>query len=366
MFIKFIESCRYQIGLWYQSKNGFYSFLGKCIFHMLCFFYFYVRHYTPSLAENVAKSLVASGRVNDFEATKKDILKWCTFYRYEPWEYAAYHFENKTKAERLTFYSDLDRLRFGSVVNNIVDCRKLNNKLQAYNIYKDAFKRELICIRREADFPAFQKYCESKDAFFAKPLAGSYGENSGLIKIDEQTDLKKTFDDLIKIGPYVLEDPIKQCPEMASLNPDSVNTLRLTTLLTGDKIDILFSHIRCGRKGITVDNSGAGGFLASVDPETGMVFTDGYAKGGSFVEIHPDTGITFKGFQVPRFEEAKSLVADLAKRLPSVRYVGWDLAITDGGVVVVEANSFAMMSGCQFSTHTGKKDYFENFINRKL
>ena len=97
MFIQFIESCRYHIGLCYQSKNDFDSVLGKCIFHILCFCYFYVRHYTPSLAESVAKSLVASGRVNDFEATKKDILKWCTFYRYEPWEYAAYHFENKSR-----------------------------------------------------------------------------------------------------------------------------------------------------------------------------------------------------------------------------------------------------------------------------
>lgn len=365
IMIRLIERCRYKIGLCYQSKNAFASFIGKVVFRDLCFFYFYVRHYTPSDAGKIANSLVVSGRVKDFKATKKDILKWYTFYRYEPWEYAAYHFENKSKKERLSFYSDLDRLRFGSVVNNIIDCRKLNNKLQAYNIYKDAFKREMICIESEADFSVFQNFCNGKDAFFAKPLAGSYGVNSSLIKIDTQTDLKKTFDDLINIGPYVLEEPIKQCQEMASLNPDSVNTLRLATLLTGDKVDFLFSYVRCGRKGVSVDNSGAGGFLASVDLETGVVFTDGYAKGGSFVKTHYDSGVIFKGFKVPRFEEAKALACDLAKRLPSVRYVGWDLAITDDGVVVVEANSFAMMSGCQFSTNTGKKEYFESFLQNK-
>lgn len=365
MFIQFIENCRYNIGLCYQSKNEFDSFIGKVIFHILCFCYFYVRHYTPSSAEKVAKALVASGRTNNFEATKTDILKWYTFYRYEPWEYAAYRFECKSKEERLTFYSDLDRLRFGSVVNNIVDCRKLDDKFETYAIYKDAFRREMILIKGESDFPAFKEFCENRSSFFVKPQVGSYGINSGLVKLEQKTDLKSLLNDLLKIGPFVLEEAIQQCSEMASFNPDSVNTVRLTTLLTGDRVDILFSYVRCGRKGTTVDNSGSGGFLALVDHNTGIIVTDGCSKHGVIVQSHPDSGAVFKGFKVPRYDEAISLVTDLAKRLPSVRYIGWDLAITNEAVVLVEANSFPMMSGCQFSTGIGKADYFESFLRPK-
>lgn len=362
--LDFIESCRHSIGICYQSANKFDAVLGDVIFRFLCFCYFYVRHYFPSAAAKVAQELVDSGRSNNFEETKKDILKWYTFYRYEPWEYAAYRFDEKSKEERLSFYSDLDRLRFGSVVNNIIDCKKLDDKFYAYAIYKDAFKRDMIVIKTQSDFPAFEKFCEDKPSFFAKPQGGSYGENSGLIKI-EGKDLKTIFDDLLKIGPYVLEDPIEQCPEMASFNPDSVNTVRLATLLTGDKVDILFSYVRCGRKGITVDNSGSGGYLAAVDPNTGTVITDGCAKDGTFEAIHPDTNVTFKGFTVPRYKEAIELVTNLAKRLPSVRYIGWDLAVTNEAVVLVEANSFAMMSGSQFSTGIGKSEYFESFLHPK-
>lgn len=361
--LKLIENCRHAIGLCYQSKSGFDSFLGQIVFHVLCFCYFYVRHYTPSAAEVVAKELVAAGRAKNLKDAKKDILKWYTCYRYEPWEYAAYRFDEKSKEERLTFYSDLDRLRFGSVVNNIIDCKKLDDKFTAYQIYKDAFRRDMILIKNQEDFPAFEKFCQGKTAFFAKPQGGSYGENSGLIRIDTGESLKDIFNRLLKISSYVLEDPIQQCPEMASFNPDSVNTVRLATLLTGDKVDILFSYVRCGRKGITVDNSGSGGYLAAVDSKTGQVITDGCAKDGTFVSIHPDTNVTFKGFTVPRYEEAKALVADLAKRLPSVRYIGWDLAVTNEAVVLVEANSFAMMSGSQFSTNEGKAKYFESFLH---
>ena len=364
-FSKFKDDCLKVISGWYQSADSITSFIGTVIFKLIWLLYFFTHLYRPSDAAKVAKELVDSKRADDLNKIKNDILNWYTFHQFQPWEFAAYRFEEKSKEERLEFYSDLDRLRFASVVNVLSDCLKLDDKSSAYTIYKDAFRRDMISIKSEDDFSTFERFCENESAFFAKPLGGSYGVNSGLLKIESDTDLKKVFDDLLKIGSYVLEEPIKQCPEMASFNPDSVNTVRLATLLTGDKVDILFSYVRCGRKGITVDNSGSGGYLAAVDPKTGQVITDGCAKDGSFVQIHPDTGVAFKGFAVPRYEEAIALVTDLAKRLPSVRYVGWDLAVTNEAVVLVEANSFAMMSGSQFSTGIGKAKYYESFLHRK-
>lgn len=361
--IKFIESCRETVSRCYQSQSDFDRVIGKVIFHVLCFCYFFVKNYAPSKANEVAERLLELGRVKDLEQAKKDILNWYTCYRYEPWEYAAYSFEEKTKEERLKFYSDNDRIRFGSIVNNIIDCKILDNKAKTYELYKDAFKRDVILINGEQDFPKFEAFCQGRTIFFGKPITGSYGVKA--IKLTPETDLKELFAELLKTKLRLFEEPIQQCQEMSSLNPESVNTVRLATLLTGDKIDILFSYVRCGRKGFSVDNSGVGGFLASVDPETGIVFTDGVSKDGNAFPTHPDSGVTFKGFKVPRYEEAKELVANLAKRLPTVRYVGWDLAVTDQGVVVVEANSFAMMSGCQFSTNTGKKEYFESFLQNK-
>ena len=361
--IEFIESCRRAVSRCYQSSSDFDRVIGKVIFHVLCFCYFFVKNYAPSKAKEVAERLHELGRVNKIDEAKNDILTWYTFYRYEPWEYAAYRFEEKTKEERLSFYSDNDRIRFGSIVNNIIDCKILDNKAKTYELYKDAFKREVILIDGEQDFSKFEAFCQGKTIFFGKPITGSYGVKA--IKLTPETDIKELFTQLLQTKLRVFEEPIQQCQEMSSLNPESVNTVRLATLLTGDKIDILFSYVRCGRKGFSVDNSGVGGFLASVDPDTGIVFTDGVAKDGTIVPIHPDSQIPFKGFKVPKYEEAKSLVAELAKRLPSVRYVGWDLAVTDQGVVVVEANSFAMMSGCQFSTNTGKKEYFESFLQNK-
>lgn len=361
--IEFIENCRQAVSRCYQSSSDFDRVIGKIIFHVLCFCYFFVKNYAPSKAKEVAERLHELGRVNKINDAQNDILAWYTFYRYEPWEYAAYRFEEKTKEERLSFYSDNDRIRFGSIVNNIIDCKILDNKAKTYELYKDAFKREVILIDGEQDFPKFEAFCQGRTIFFGKPITGSYGVKA--IKLTPETDIKELFAELLKTKLRLFEEPIKQCQEMSSLNPESVNTVRLATLLTGDKIDILFSYVRCGRKGFSVDNSGVGGFLASVDPETGIVFTDGVSKDGNAFPTHPDSGVAFKGFKVPRYEEAKALVAGLAKRLPSVRYVGWDLAVTDQGVVVVEANSFAMMSGCQFSTNTGKKEYFESFLQNK-
>ena len=46
------------------------------------------------------------------------------------------------------------------------------------------------------------------------------------------------------------------------------------------------------------------------------------------------------GFKVPFYEEACQMVKEASKVVPSVRYVGWDVAITNKGPVIIEGNCF--------------------------
>ena len=45
-------------------------------------------------------------------------------------------------------------------------------------------------------------------------------------------------------------------------------------------------------------------------------------------------------FNVPLFHEAVELVKECAKVIPEIAYVGWDVAISDKGPVIVEGNCF--------------------------
>ena len=55
---------------------------------------------------------------------------------------------------------------------------------------------------------------------------------------------------------------------------------------------------------------------------------------------HPVTKEKIVGFNIPMFKEAVELVKEAAKVVPEVAYVGWDVAISDNGPVIIEGNSF--------------------------
>ena len=57
----------------------------------------------------------------------------------------------------------------------------------------------------------------------------------------------------------------------------------------------------------------------------------------------------------------KSLVEELAKIVPTTRYVGWDLALTPKGWVVVEANCKGQFV-VQMATKKGLCEQFEAYL----
>ena len=53
---------------------------------------------------------------------------------------------------------------------------------------------------------------------------------------------------------------------------------------------------------------------------------------------HPLTHVKFDGFQIPCFEEAKKMVLEASLRSDKILVVGWDVAISKDGPVIIEGN----------------------------
>jgi D-alanine-D-alanine ligase-like ATP-grasp enzyme len=88
------------------------------------------------------------------------------------------------------------------------------------------------------------------------------------------------------------------------------------------------------------DNTSGGGFSVAVNGETGALEGPGrqeITKGAGVFYEHPDTHFKFDGFSIPYFKEACDLVKNCAQHFPS-RLIGWDIAITEEGPVVIEGN----------------------------
>ena len=194
-------------------------------------------------------------------------------------------------------------------------------------------------------------WLKKHNVFFAKPNSGQCGK--GIEKIDvhtwrnkeadkcnEEDKLNKLYNYLVENKLELLEEPINQHYKMNELNSSSINTVRMVTIMNKKgEATILTAFSRIGN-GKCVDNFNSGGMTAKVDVDTGKIIEEAVNKKGEIFENHPITNTKIKNFQIPNWEEAKEMVKDAAKLSPNVRYIGWDVAITDNGVTLVEGNQF--------------------------
>ncbi|WP_223172508.1 sugar-transfer associated ATP-grasp domain-containing protein [Microbacterium sp. NIBRBAC000506063] len=124
---------------------------------------------------------------------------------------------------------------------------------------------------------------------------------------------------------------------MAALYPDSVNTVRMITYRDpAEKLHVIASVLRIGN-GAVIDNFASGGMFTMLDDD-GVALYPGVDKQSNIYREHPVTGTPIQGLHVPHYQKVVELVADAATRLPTIPYVGWDIAITQEGPALIEAN----------------------------
>ncbi len=149
-------------------------------------------------------------------------------------------------------------------------------------------------------------------------------------------------------GSFVLQQRLRSHQALVALSQSSnLQTLRITTLVDrAGTCRLLFSHLRLMvRPDVFIDNicdGRTGNLLNTVCLETGTIAKallktrDG--TGDRRFSHHPVTHRELIGFPIPCWKEACDLVRRAAHAFLPVRSVGWDVAITDEGVRIVEGN----------------------------
>lgn len=164
----------------------------------------------------------------------------------------------------------------------------------------------------------------------------------------------KTLD---KSENYILQEGIKQHEELNKIYPHSVNTFRVNTEMLNGKPRILFSFLRMGRGGGQLDNASLKGFVCKVNPETGEFNSHGTSKLFTTIDKHPDTGFEFAGYTFPYWEEVKEFVLKCASKMENIGYVGWDVAYSEDGPMIIEMNAGAGLQSLQ-DNHGGVRKEF--------
>lgn len=156
-------------------------------------------------------------------------------------------------------------------------------------------------------------------------------------KGDSVTPNEIMKNDFGEIQDYVCQDIQKQHENLARIHKNSLNTLRIFTLLINNKVEILSSILRMGANGGFVDNFCGGGYACGIE-NNGHLKKYGYSEAGNKATQHPQAG-EFAQYVVPSFDKAKEMVKREAERFPYFRLIAWDIAIDPlGEPVLIEAN----------------------------
>ena len=178
-----------------------------------------------------------------------------------------------------------------------------------------------------------EKFLNNHPSVIVKPTSLSSGH--GIHKFNEEKDSVVI---LIK-EKCLLEEFVTQHHEMAKLNPTSVNTIRVYTVMDKKgQVHILTASIRVGGSGAVVDNYHSGGVGYPLDVKSGVVCGAGVDINGTEHLFHPGNDEKVIGFQVPNWDGLCEFIFSACKHLKGARLIAWDVAVLEDGFEMIEGN----------------------------
>lgn len=235
-------------------------------------------------------------------------------------------------------------------MNDKADWHAFDDKAAFNRAFSKWIKRDWMEADGQTSKETLEAFLDEKKTVFVKPLEGSSGQGIEKFTAADWSDMDAFLSKVRAVGKSVIEEGIVQHPRMAALNPGSVNTVRISTLIGDKKEGIVYAFLRIGN-GKIMDNVDCGGMAARVDLDSGRLLTVAADKAGNTFTKHPITGMEIIGFELPCFEEAKAMCLEAMRMVPSMRYVAWDVALTEQGPTLIEGNSFPSHAVPQFAAH---------------
>lgn len=275
-------------------------------------------------------------------------------------DYFQYRFFEKDGAERKTFIVGRKWKKIIKTCNGKINVDTFDNKSCFNTRFKEFLGRDWIDIDN-CSISDYQSFADSHPTCLQKIKDGSGGNG---ILVYSFSGMADEYDQL-KEKHVILEEIIVQDRRMADFNPNSVNTLRIVTITNEDCVKVMNAVFRCGNGEGVTDNFHHYGLAALIDVTTGEVYTEGVDKDNNRFAIHPKTGCPIKGFVIPYWNEIIDTVKRAALIEPTVRYVGWDIAIkNDGTICIIEGNCASDPDITQIPDQIGKWPMYEEVIQK--
>lgn len=276
-------------------------------------------------------------------------------------EYFIYDFSELNHRGRKRYITEINRYRLYPAFNGAKKRVEMQSKYKAYQAFEKFYKRKVLYIGEETAEEEIRAFFSEWDRGILKPDMGGVGKGVEVVKLSDYDSTEDAVRYVLTKKNYVLEEPLQQSGLLQQLHPQSVNTVRIYAVRLKDRIQIFGSHLRSGRGDSVVDNAGQGGVIVSITDD-GFSWTSGVDEWKHVFRYHPDSGVLIPGMVMPEWDKAVAMIEEAMGVYPDIRFVGWDVAYTVKGWVIIEANDNGQFHGAQIPHHRGYWDQMQQYM----
>ena len=224
-------------------------------------------------------------------------------------------------------------------VNNPEYIHLIENKAEALNLFKDLVSRARLYAPKSS-FGEFMDFIKKTPVFLSKPVGGMCGEGIEKHSTSESSedDLKALYNHLVS-GNMLLEECIKAHDDIY-LGTTALSTFRIYTMIDRKgEVQILKAKYRVGT-GDAITDTADGCVAYPISIKYGVIEGPGINEvlNSKQYFYHPNCDKLVVGMKIPMWDRTLEVVKRAAKMIPQVRYIGWDVAITNNSVEIIEGN----------------------------
>ena len=202
-----------------------------------------------------------------------------------------------------------------------------------------------ILRKASADNPPsdlFSKFADRWDGegvrAWRRAADGSYSDDQG-----SRLTLSELYGKLSVLSaqhPLILQPRITNHPELRALSGNGLSTVRAVTVRdTRGRIELALACFRMPVGALVADNFAAGGLAAPITLQDGRLGLAVFKSRTGVFDAHPESGAAIFGRCLPHWSDVKRIAVAAHAEFKTLPSIGWDIAITADGPVLVEGNS---------------------------
>lgn len=183
-----------------------------------------------------------------------------------------------------------------------------------------------------------------------------------------EPELLQHFKTASKRETYVMQEALQNHESVAPLSWGGLITIRVMTVLgREEEPDVVGAHLLIPRSGAVVNHGASGGLNAKLDiPTKRLMWCFRQLPFAERLTVHPDTGIRFEGFEIKSLEAVIDLAKKAHQATPGIFSIGWDIVVSNRGVLILEANTqWGIVTGMWMGRTRFVRRYLDLWLERE-